>query len=177
MAGPVCLSSSAEASAILQAHHWTPQYQQVSNYYSLVILSDLCNILRLQLASSHTFLSGNHTADELARQSALLQASTAFLVSPILFFASTHLTLWTRGLLPQQNHSTYTPFGFIKDLVLLGSARCVFSATDIAFFLDFHLTTIGKIKNLLYSVSCHSFLNIFRLILPFLLQTPYVARI
>ena len=101
--GPVCLSFSAEACAILHALCWSWQHQQVC--HSLLLLFDSCSVLaalssppsflfsqtlwqiwqelsslpscsiRLQWVSGHLFLLGNDTTDELARRGALLTPS------------------------------------------------------------------------------------------------------
>ena len=44
-AGPVCLSSSAEACTILHALCWSRQHQQVCHFSSLLLLSDSCSVL------------------------------------------------------------------------------------------------------------------------------------
>ena len=44
-AGPVCLSFSAEACAILHAHCWSRQHQQVCHFSSFLLLSDFCSVL------------------------------------------------------------------------------------------------------------------------------------
>ena len=104
-AGSVCSSFSAEACAILHAHCWSQQHQQVCHFFSLLLLSDSRSVLatlsspppfllsqtlwqiwqelsslsfcsiRLQWVPRHSFLPGNDVTDELARQGALLVPS------------------------------------------------------------------------------------------------------
>ena len=104
-AGPVCLSFSAEACAILQALCWSQQHQHVRHFSSVLLLPDSCSVLitlssppsfvlpqtlwqiwqelsflstcsiRVQRVLGHSFLLGNSTADELARRGAFLVPS------------------------------------------------------------------------------------------------------
>ena len=112
-AGPVCLSISAEACAILHALCWSRQHQQVCHFSSLVLLSDsfcphhpvLSSIFPVILNSvadlagtvfsllfyqttkvpGHSFPPGNDTADELTRRGALLVPSaTPCSLSPLI---------------------------------------------------------------------------------------------
>ena len=93
---PIFSSFSAEACAILQAHGWSRQHQQVCHFSSLLLLSDSRSVLatlcfppsfllsqtfwqiwqelsslsscsvRLRWVPRHLFLPGNDAADELA---------------------------------------------------------------------------------------------------------------
>ena len=111
LAGTVCSSFSAEACAILQVFCCSQQHQQVCHFSSFLLLSDSRSVLtalsssplfilpqsllqiwqeltslsscsiRLQWVPGHLFLSGNDSADELARLGAFLHPLQSLVVS------------------------------------------------------------------------------------------------
>ena len=157
MAGPVCLSFSAEACAILHALCWSWQHQQVCHFSSL-LLSDshsvfktlssppsfllsqtlwqiwqelfslsFCSI-RLQWVPGHSFLPGNNAADELTRRDVLL-ATSAIPCSHSSLTSRIHSRLISdwRRTGSSKFFDTQVPSISTEELVLPHRARCVLS--------------------------------------------------
>ena len=157
LAGPVCLSFSAEACAILHALCWSRQHQQVCHFSSL-LLSDshsvfktlssppsfllsqtlwqiwqelfslsFCSI-RLQWVPGHSFLPGNDAADELTRRDVLL-ATSAIPCSHSSLTSRIHSRLISdwRRTGSSKFFDTQVPSISTEELVLPRYARCVLS--------------------------------------------------
>ena len=96
-----------------------------------------CSI-RLQWVPGHSFLPRNNTADELARQGALLAPSIiACSLSPFISRIHSCLFLDWRCTVSSKLFDTQVPSIFTEELALPRHACCAFSvyaATDTAFF-------------------------------------------
>ena len=154
-AGPVCSSFSAEACAILHAHCWSQQHQQVCHFSSLLLLSDSRSVLatlssppsfllsqtlwqiwqelsslfcsiRLQWVPVHSFLPGNGAADELTKRGALLGPSaTPCSLSPLISRIHSRLFSDWRRTVLPKFFDTQVPSISTEELVLPRHARCV----------------------------------------------------
>ena len=135
-AGPVCLSFSAEACAILHAHCWSQQHQQVCDFSSL-FLSDSCSgrncLFSPPVLSDYNgcpdtrFSLGNDAAGELARREAPLAPSAipCSLSSLISRIHSGLISDWRR-IVSSKFLDTQVPSISTEELVLPRYARCVF---------------------------------------------------
>ena len=153
-AGPVSSSFSAEACAILHALCWSRQHQQVCHFSSLLLPSDYRSVLaslssppsfllsqtlwqiwqepsslfscsiRLQWVPGHLFLSGNDTADELARRGALLAPSAIpCSLSPLISRIHSRLFSDWRCTVSSKYFDTQVPSISTEELVLPRHAR------------------------------------------------------
>ena len=156
MAGPVCLSFSAEACAILHALCWSRQQQQDCHFSSLLLLSDSRSVLttlssppsflssqtlwqvwqelsslscsiRLQWVPRHSFLPGNDVADELARWGALLVPSTIPCSFSLISRIHSGLISDWRRTVSSKFFDTQVPSISTEELVLPCHACCVLS--------------------------------------------------
>ena len=197
-AGPVCSSFSAEACAILHALCWSRQHHKVCHFSSLLHLSDSRSVfatlsspppfllsqtlwqiwqelsslscsIRLQRVPGHSFLTGNDTADELARRGALLAPSAIpCSLSPLTSRIHSRLFSDWRRTVSSKYFDTQVPSISTEELVLPRHARCVLSrlrCNGHRFLLDSYLFRIGRIENPSCSACGHSSQDISHLIL------------
>ena len=189
-AGPVCSSFSAESCAILHALCWSRQHQQVCHFSSLLLLlsdsrsvlatlssppsfllsqtlwqiwqelSSLSCSIRLQWVLGHSFLSGNDTADELARRGALL-APSAIPGSLFPLISRIHSRLFSdwRRTVSSKYFDTQVPSISTEELVLPRHARCVLfglRCNGHSLLLGSYLSRIDRIDNSSCSACGHS---------------------
>ena len=118
-----------------------------------------CSI-RLQWVPGHSFLPGNDTADELARQGALLALSSIPCgLCPFISRIHSHLISDWRRTVSWKFFDTQVPSISTEELVLPRHARCVLSrlrCNGHSLLLGSYLSRIGTIENPSCSACEHS---------------------
>ena len=175
-AGPVCSSFSAKAGAILHVLAGLGSINKsatsylFSYYLTLVLSSPPSFILpqclwqiwkklsslssyyiRLQWVFRHSFFPGNNTADELARQGALLVPfAIPCSFSPLISRIHSSLISDWRRTVSSNFFDTQVSSISIEKLVLPRHARCVlsgFHCSGHSLLLSFYRSKIGRIEN------------------------------
>ena len=126
---------------------------QLSFYLNLCqkLFSFSSSYIRLQWVPGHSFLPDNNSADELARQGALLVPSAIpCSLSPLIFFIySSFFSDW-RNTVSSKFFDTQVSSISTEELVFLRHARCVLSrlrCNGHSLLLSSYLSRIGRIEN------------------------------